>query len=810
MFDGIWQDVRFAWRRLAWHPWSTALMVATLGIGIGTTTAIFSIVDQTILRPPPFAAADRLVTAYGQGGNTLRPERFPVWQRQPALFEAFEGYAPRQWDVTGEGEPERITGFAVTPQLFSMLGVQPALGRRFASGEGRAEAERVVVISDGLWRRRFAASRDVVGRDIDLNDRPHTIVGVMPRRFRLMTADEAAYVPVDGTNAGIETGAGGFFGVGRIPAGTSIEAAQARANVLAQALQQDMPVPQTWTLRLERKRIASVNDIARRSLLVLLGAVGFVLLISCTNVAQLLLASTIARERDFALRAALGGSRSRLIREVLAESLLLAAFAGGLGTLIASWGVDAVIAAAPANLMFMTTTSIEVDARVLVFTATIVIGTGILLGLLPAVRGSRPDLEQALRGSTQRAIRQHGFAAGSGLLVISSVGFSIVVLVGAGLMTRTMFRLYAIEPGFDPQNVVTFQMNLPNDRYSDPTHRAAMTSQVRDSISSLPGVAGTAVALGVPPGELAVTFGMPEAEGSVVALSENEIAANWVTADYFDVLRIPVLDGRTFRAQEPEDSIIVNRMLAERFWPDGSALGRRFRTGQEAPWATVVGIVGNVEARTRPDERSALQIYYPFYYGVDSRPGGAPSPVRRTYTRHVVLVRAANAAAVVPAIKARVWAVDPRQPLERIALLSDSYAGAFGRQRFVFLLMNTFGAIALILVATGLFGVLSRVVLHRTREVGIRVALGATPRDILHMILSHGMILALIGTVAGLVAAAGLSRVLTALLFEVAPYDPLSYAGVALLLLAVALLACWLPTRRAMRIEPAVALRGET
>jgi predicted permease len=551
--------------------------------------------------------------------------------------------------------------------------------------------------------------------------------------------------------------------------------------------------------------VASVDATTRTALFVLLGAVSFVLFITCANVANLFLSHAPLRLREMAICAALGSGRARLIRGVLAESLLLAAAGGALGVILANWGVAAMLSAAPAGLAFRTTSTVEVDGRILAVAVALTLVTGLVIGLLPALRGSKPNIESTLRASSSAA--RSSFGRVPSALVVVEVAFSVVLLVGAALMARTLTNLQAIDPGFEPSGLIALHVDLPSDRYASPESRAAFFDAVFDRLKTAPGVLEATMATGLPPSQGGFSWGELEGEGSTVAPAQATVPFDTVSPDYFRALRIPLVGGRTFAAGDPADTVIVSRGFAERLWPGSNAVGRRFRLGSTSPWRTIVGVVGNVETRAAGRDRTVLQMYYPFV--TRSAPGAAPPPVptRRAYAWRLLIVRAQDPVATLPEIKRAIWAVDAKQPVERVALVADTYAEAFGRQRFVLLLMSIFSFIAVALTAAGIFGVLSQIVLRRTREIGIRMALGARPSDVLGQILSRGLALALAGAVIGLAAAVGLSRVLDALLFGVSPTDSLSFAAVGAFLVAVALLSCWFPARAATRIEPATALR---
>ena len=811
-------DIRIAIRRLAARPGYTALILLTLALGIGAATAVFSVVDQTVLRPAPFPFAHRLVdvlhahSVTKSGGNSLTPLKILGWQGQSAVFERFEGYAPQQMDVTGGAEPERISGLNVSLGLFSMLDVQPRLGRAFATGDGAPGSQRVVIISDAVWRRRFGGHADVLGQQMLLNDVPYTVVGVMPRRFRLLTEEEAFWLPVDLAARITDPTARGFYGIGRLAPGVSQAGAQQLVDQVADRQQKETPLPITWGLSVRKKAIARVDETTRTALFVLLGAVGFVLLITCANVANLFLSQAPARQREMAIRSALGAGRTQLVRSVLAESLFVALIGGTLGVLLARWGVDAILAAAPARMMSMSTTPIEVDGRVLAVAALLTMVTGVVFGLVPAVKGSRPNLETTLRSAGQAAARtSYGRVPGS--LVILEVAFAVILLVGAALMTRTLANLNAIEPGFEPDGLVVMHVALPSDRYPTLAARVDFFDALQQKVRGLPGIADAAVSQGTPPSIGGISFGKPEIEGRGIPDTKVMVIPNgWVSPNYFSTMGIPLVAGRSFTADEPQNSAIVSQAFAEKYWPGGNALGGRFRMGSDFPWTDVVGIVGDVQSTAGGDERTPLQ----FYSAWVKRPAPAPAaltpagrPPRRNYDYRQIIVRAADAAAAVPLIKEQIWSIDRNQPIEKVAFVTDTYADMFGKQRFVLALMGAFALVALVLTAAGIFGVLSQAVALRTREIGIRVALGARPADILQLVVSRGMLLAALGTAVGVAGALTLVRTLRALLYGVSPTDPVSFAVVVSLLLVVALIACWLPTRAAMRVHPAVALRVE-
>jgi putative ABC transport system permease protein len=808
-------ELKLALRRLFARPAYTALLVLIVGVGIGAATTVFSLVDQLLLRRAPFAYADRLVDVLdtnrksGGGGSSLTPQKIVGWQAQPALFERFESYAPATFDVTGDGEPERIDGLRVSVGLFQMLGVEPRLGRSFTTGDGLPGGERTAIISEDLWRRRYGAQPDALGRAIALNEQDYTIVGVMPRRFKLLMGKEAVWVPVDLAASTGDATLTSFYGVGRLARGVIMTDAQRTADQLADRLNQASPIARSWDLSLRQKNVARVDPTTRTALLVLLGAVSFVLFITCANVANLFLSAAPLRLREMAIRSALGSGRARLIRSVLLESVLVAVAGGALGVLLANWGVQAVLAASPDRLASLATTTVEVDGRVIAVAISLTLLTGIIVGLLPALRGSRGNLEMTLRGSSPAARSSYGRAPS--LLVVFEVAFSVVLLIGAALMARTMANLESIEPGFKAEGLIGLHVDLPTDRYPDVVARGAFFDGVVDRLKATPGILDVTVATGVPPSQGGFSFGPLEGEGSSARPARAIIPFNTISDSYFRTLQIPLLAGRTFTRDDDASVAIVSKGFADRVFPGMDAVGRRYRIGA-GNWRTIVGIAANVEARAAGEERTDLMMYYPWVRkpaATSAATATPPQPRRRSYDWRLLIVRASDPSAALPDIKRQIWAVDSHQAIDRVALVADTYAEAFGRQRFVLRLMTVFSLIALGLTAAGIFGVLSQVVARRTREIGIRMALGARPGDVLGHVLRGGLALAALGAAVGCAAAFGLTRVLRTLLFGVSPTDPVSFAGVAILLVAVALIACWWPARSAMRVEPATALRVE-
>ena len=802
-------DVRVAFRRLRARPIASAVLALIVAVGVGAGAAVFSVVDQTLLRPAPYSYPDRLVSVldtnrrqHRGGGSSLTPAKIAGWQRQPSVFERFEAAAPAQFDVTQDGPPERIRGLYATPGVFSMLGIATAIGRPFTSDEGQPGSARVAIISDALWHRRFAGRPDVIGRSMTLNGEACTIVGVLMRRTRLLGDDVDVWLPFDVNARLTDTSVADFYGFGRLAPGVPIDGAQAAADAVADRLERETPLPRSWDLLLRPMEIAYVDPASRTALYVLLGAVGFVLLITCANVATLFLAQAPQRIREMAIASALGSSRGGLVRSVLVEAVIVAGAGGALGILLARWALQAIIAVAPKALSWHNATTIEVDGRVVAVAIAVTLLTGLVIGLLPAWRGSRQALDSTLRQGSRSSAASGRTPA---VLIIIEVAFSLVLLTGAALMARTLVNLNRIAPGFEPRGVISMHTDLPSDRYPTPQAQAAFFDDVRARLVRIPGVADAAVATGLPPDQGGFSWGVLQAEGRTPEAAEVLFPIDTVSPTYFQTLRIPILAGRTFQDLEAPDTAMVSEGMAHRLWPGGGAVGQRFRVG-EGRWKTVVGVVANVESRAARETRTPLQVYWPI--AVAGAPPGKQSKVR-TYAYRILIVRATNPSAALPLIQQQVWSVDRDQPIEDVRLAIDVYGEAFARQRFVLALMIAFSAIAVALTLAGLVGVLSQVVARRTREIGIRMALGAGPASVRRLVLGQGASLIGAGAAVGVAAAVGLTRALETLLFEIRPNDPATFVGVTASLCAIALAACWLPVRAALRIAPASALRSE-
>ena len=801
-----WLEWRQALRRLLARPGYAAIVIGALALGIGANTVVFSVADAVLLRGAPYPNGPRLIELYNRPlqGRVFHPgvlvPAMQEWQRQKEIFEQVEGFNYASFIVTGGAEPETIGGAYVTPGLFPALDVRPTLGRLFDAEDGTPGRNRVVILSHRLWRRAFGGDPNVLGKHVILDGNSYSVIGVMPQGFRFPAAPQLLWLP------GLPPGPSRnprWQAVALLAPGVSVEAAQSRADAIATGLQASRPIPTGWGLHLMPLRGTMTNDTTRQALKILLGAVTLVLLIACANVANLFLAQAIARDREMSIRAALGASRWRLVRELLAEGMCLAVAAGAVAMAIAWWGVDAATAIAPERLTRMNATEIRFDGRALTFTTLITFATGLLFGILPALRASRPALSPALAGRTATSGRSHGRLRS--VLVVGEVALSVVLLVGAALLIRSFVRLQSVDLGYDPGNLLNISVSLPADRYPLAQQREFFRN-LQQAITSMPGVRGVTTGDGLP-ADASIHFAEIEVQGQPRDGKPLIIPGTDVAPDYFATLGIPLIAGRGFTEEDPPNSIIISQGLAAKHFPNGDAIGARLRLDERDNWKTVVGVVGEVRQAVRQAEISEFELYFPLWPRQAPVPSPPPVAPGARVTAHL-FVRADEPMALVPLIKQAVWRVEPGQPVEDAALAEHTLAKAFAEQRFALTLMTVFAALALILSVAGLYAVLSQIVVQRTQEIGVRIALGAQRVDIWNLIVLRGMTLATTGVIVGVAGAFALSRYIRSQLYETSPTDPASIALVAGLMLLVALIACWMPTRRAMTVDPIAALRN--
>lgn len=805
--DRLLRELRTAARSLARNPGFTAVAVLTLALGIGANTAIFSVVNAVLLRPLPVAEPERLVTVfhfYPSLGNLEAGMAVPTLLELEERAESFTGVAARSWwgvNATGGGEPERLTGAQVTGGYFSTLGVPAALGRALLPADAEGDGQSVVVISDGLWRRRFGSDPGVIGRTLQLNGVAYEIVGVAPAGFRDLDPSAELWAPLTFSPGQLTQRTSEFMTlVARLEPGATHERAAQEMSAFAERLKADNPgsYPPDWSLRTRPLTEQLTGDV-RPALLVLLGAVGFVLLIACANVANLLLARAATRHKEVAVRAALGAGRGELIRHLLLESVLLSLVGGGLALILAAVGIGALVALQPDSLPRME--EISIDGTVLLFTLGVALLTGLLFGLAPALRASRTDLQSVLRQGGRSGSGDAGGQTARRALIVAEFALALMLLVGAGLLLRSFARLTQVDPGFNPSNVLSAQVFLPTAQYSSDTARIAFVEQLTARVAALPGVEAVGLTTGIPfgPGGGTRSFSI---EGFEPGPGEPDPWGDYriVTPGYQAALRIPVLRGRFFTDEDRMGTrpvVVVDRELAERYWPSEDPVGQRigFPSGDSIRWNEVVGVVEHTAVEGLDAERR-VQVYRPFQQV-------GPSSM-------VLAIRATgDPERLSGPLRAAVDAVDPSLPLSTVRTMEAMLADAVAPRRFSMLLLAVFAGIALLLASVGIYGVISFDVARRSQELGVRMALGAERGAVLRLVLRQGLGLALLGVAIGVVGAIGLTRLLTSQLYGVDPTDPVTFAAVVALLLGIAAVAILLPARRATRVNPMIALRSE-
>jgi putative ABC transport system permease protein len=799
------QDLRLACRMLVKAPAFTALVVVILGLGIGVNTAIFSIVYAVALKPLPFAEPSRLIAIHGGRATNsdvaLAYPDFVDFREQATSIEQMAGYATGAVTLTGSGDADALDASFITPNFYQVLGVTPLAGRLFEPNDNVKGAAPVVILSEALWRRRFAADPAVVGRGIILDSTGFTIVGVMPQAFEFpyqadrteiwlpMIAEPFVASLMDGRGASF------MFAIGRLRAGATVGQAQSELGSIAARLAQQYPASNAGrTLSVVPLHDDIVDDY-RRGLVLLLGAVGVVLLIACANVANLLLARGAARHKEIAIRMALGAGRARLIRQLLVESVAFSVAAGVVGILLALWGVAALVATTPLDIPRLQTA--RVDTAVLAFATFMSMATGIVFGVAPALQLSRPDHGEALNDAGRGSSGAHAARTGR-VLVVAEIALSLVLLTGAGLLVRSFLRLQQVEPGFVPQRAVTMQLLLPGSRYPDAAAQVRFFRLVHDRTGAAPGVQSAAVATTLPMSGSNLGAGFTVDDHPLANPADRPTAAGFaVSPDYFVTMGIQLVRGRAFTARDDEKAppvAIINETMAQRFWPNEDALGRRL-TSYGGVSREVVGIVRDVKNRDLA-ENAGPQLYTPFvqtpwpFLAVVARTAGDPVGLSAT-------------------LRQAIASVDPDLAAGDVRTIDDYLAQSVATPRFNATLIAGFAILALFLAGCGLYGVMSYAVVQRSREIGIRMALGAQPGDVRGMVVSQAMRMGVAGLAIGLAGALAASRLLGTLLFDVSPSDPGTFVVVCTLLLGVVLVAAYLPARRATRVDPMVALRSE-
>jgi putative ABC transport system permease protein len=796
------QDIRYGLRSLWKRPGFTVVALITLALGIGANTAIFSLINAVLIRPLPFREPDRLVWSWGNirnGSNraSVSPLDYLDYRQQNRSFEEFAAMisVPLSANLTGGGEPQRLTAAGVTGNFFQALGVQPALGRTLMLENENTGRDQVAVLSYGLWQKRFGGDPGIINQRIALDGKSFEVLGVMPRDFDFPATTEV-WVPLNfDVQPGLKQRKAHFLRpVGRLKAGVSLAQAQADTDAVARRLEATYPDTNTgWNLRLVSLREQIVGNI-RSTLYILLGAVGLVLLIACANVANLLLAHAASRRKEIALRTALGAGRLRIARQMITESVILALLGGALGTLLAIWGVQALIALSGDNIP--ATAHVKIDLTVLLFTLVTSVLTGLLFGLAPALRTMRLSLSETLKEGGRSGSESGQRNRTRSLLVIFECAVAVMLLVGAGLLIRSLVRLQSTNPGFDSSNVLTIRIDLPDQKYATPESRSNFWEQFESRVGALPGVESVGLVSELPlsgqPNDMPYTVEGRPADAANQGFDDD---FRRVSQDYFRTLRIPFLRGRNFTPQEVRDSakvLVISESLAAQTFPNEEPLGKRLVMGFRNEPFEIVGIVGDVR------HRSLAQTPLPTMYMPALESG------------ENVVIRAQNdTSSIAAAVRREIAVIDPNQPIATVRTMNEWLGLAVAAPRYRTGLFGLFAGLALLLSAVGIYGVMSYSVGQRTHEIGVRMALGARQLDVLKLVVRQGMGLVFVGLGIGLIGATALTRIISSLLFDVGTRDPATFTGVSILLAAVAFIACYVPAWRATKVDPLVALRYE-
>jgi putative ABC transport system permease protein len=813
--ESIWQDLKYGVRALMKRPGFAIVAVLTLALGIGANTVIFSVVNSVLLRPLNYRDSERLVQLNHNYPKldlkaSVSAIGYTHYRDRNQSFESIGAGTFWPVNLTGTGDPERLAGAVVTHTFLPTLGIEPARGRVFTSEEDQPGRNRVVILSDSLWQRRFGADPNILGKTITLSGENFTVIGVMPPSFQLGREFGQMidlYAPIAFTPEQLDVNRWRnefLFVFARLKPNVTLQQAQAEMDTIAANVRQqyfgggDAKDPGSWGLLLRSLREIVVGNI-RPALLMLMFAVGFVLLIACANVANLLLARAAARQKEVAIRTALGASRWRVVQQLLTESVLLALIGGGLGLLLASWGMRLLLSL-DENLI-PRAHEIGIDGRVLAFTFGVSLSTGIIFGLVPALQSSKTDLHETLKEGGRTGVA-HTRRWLRGSLVVFEVTSAIVLLIGAGLLIKSLWHVQKVNPGFDPYNLLLMQVSLPNTKYKEPAQIDGFYQRMQQEIAALPGVKSAGISSSIPLSGMN-SSGSFTIEGRTVPPGQMAPwGSRWAAgATYFQTMNIPLIRGRYFDDRDVADSpgvAIIDETMARKFWSNEDPLGKRitFEGGRNNPrWREIVGIVGHVK-QTGLDGESPVQYYFPHR----QRSSSNVFLVVRTTTKPESLTSA---------VRGVIQSMDKELPVFRVMTMERMVENSTSQRRFSTILMGVFALVALVLASVGLYGVMSYTVAQRTHEIGIRMALGASAANVKRLVVRQGMILVALGIAAGLTAAYGLTRLMASLLFGVRATDPLTFVAFPLALALVALLACYLPARRATKVDPMVALRYE-
>jgi len=818
LVETIVQDVRYALRMLRNNPGFTAVAILTLALGIGANTAIFSVIDSALLRPLPYNDPAGLVMVWENSSqhpnphNVVSPPDFLDWQTRNTVFAEMAALFDQRVNLTGNGVPQEVVVQDVSANFFSVLGVNPILGPGFTAENGKQGHDDVVVLSYGFWKERFAGDPEIIGKPVVLNGHPQTIVGVAPRSFSWFIKDGSftgakpqMWTPfIFPASFSDRKGVGRFLTVvARLKPGSTVPQAQLQMNTIAARIAGEYPdFNAYWGAKVVSVRDQISGDL-RPALLILFGAVAFVLLIACSNVSSLLLGRAAAREREIAVRTAIGASPWRIARQLLTESVLLALIGGAIGVVLAVWGTNLLLAASPKNLLGVN--SIPVDWRVLAFAAGVTLLAGLLFGFLPSYISSHSGISETLKegGRGSSAGKQRSFARGA--FVVAQMCLALVLLAGSGLLIRSFVRLVGVDPGFDASHLLTFKVSLPSSKYSSDPARLAFFQQLLTRVSHLPGVRAVSMCSFPPFSGLGSATGVHVLSQPERSLMDLPVAAVRVVGpDYFSAMQIPLRSGRTFSNQELTEErhvVIINQAFAEQYLKGVNPLGQKaaiymksLEESKNTP-SEIIAVAGDVR-QMGLDTPAEPTVYWPH-----------PELVLSELT---ILVRTTNdPLSLLSAVRNELQQLDPAQPMAGVATMDELLSGSLSRSRFTMLVLAVFAALALILASVGIYGVIAYSVTQRTQEFGVRMALGASRRDVLRLVLGQGTRLTLLGIGLGIVAALIVTRLMATLLYGISATDPLTFTSVALLLALVALAACYIPAQRATRVDPIVALRYE-
>ena len=808
--EALWHDLKYGARMLAKSPGFTAVAVIALALGIGANTAIFSVVNAALLRALPYRDADKLVIVWEKSRkndqNVVNPANFMDWSEQNNVFTDMAGTYDRSAVLVGDGEPEEVPAQLATTNLFSLLGVEALLGRTFSADDGKPDQPRVVVLSYGLWQRRFGGDPRVIGRTLNINRAEAIVVGVMPAGFKwhihkgsMTTKTAELWSPWVITND-MRTRRGRFMtAVARIKPDVTFEQAKAEMNVIGARLEEQYnDFNAEWGVNVVPLRTQFTGEF-RAALLVLLGAVGFVLLIACANVANLLLSRAAARQKEIAVRVAIGAGRARIVRQLLTESVLLASMGGAAGLLLALWATDLLVSLSPRELADLQ--QVKISVPVLGFTLAVSLLTGVIFGMAPAFEATRLKLQESLKEGSQNiggGTRSHRLRSA---FVVTEIALALVLLVGAGLLVRSFNRLQSVDPGFNAKNVLTMRISLPGRKYDTDRKRIDFFRQAVEQIKALPGVEAAGATNYLPfAGPHSGTLVEIEGRPKLPPGQELGTGACVTDANYFGAMQIPLKSGRLFTEQEATEMkhvVVINEAFARKNFPGEDPLGKRviiYMKEDNVP-TEIIGIVGDHKHMGLDSEIEPMSYW--------------PHPEQAFPFMTFVIRTQGDPANIAPAARNVIQTLDAEQPLADVRTLESLLADSVARARFNTLLLTVFAVVALVLAAVGIYGVMSYSVTQRTHEIGIRMALGAQTSDVLALVVKQGMTLAIVGVGVGMAASFALTRIMASLLYGVSATDTLTFSLIPIVLGSVALLACYIPARRATRVDPMIALRYE-